>query len=137
MTKEALEARLYPASVAIAQLLARRPRPNRVPIHRELKRPGVTLEVSHRGKRVAAHLRFYVKHAHTTLPEHMPSSRRRYADWTPERFKRDASKIGPKTSALVGHHPAREAASRAGLPLLSGHLEARRRLRSRPPGSSL
>jgi transposase len=60
-----------------------------------------TVEVSHRGKRVAVHLRSYVKRAHTTLPEHMPSSHRRYADWTPERFKRDASKIGPNTSALV------------------------------------
>ena len=60
-----------------------------------------TVEVSHRGKRVAAHLRSYVKRAHTTLPEHMPSSHRRYADWTPERFKRDASKIGPNTSTLV------------------------------------
>jgi transposase len=30
---------------------------------------------------------------HTTLPEHMPSSHRRYADWTPERIKREAAEM--------------------------------------------
>jgi transposase len=45
MTEEAVEARLYPASVALAQLAARRPQPNFAAIHRELKRAGVTLEL--------------------------------------------------------------------------------------------
>jgi len=45
MTEEALEARLYPGSVALAQLAARRPHPNFAAIHRELKRAGVTLEL--------------------------------------------------------------------------------------------
>jgi transposase len=31
----------------------------------------------------------------------MPSSHRRYADWTPERLTRKAGEIGPQTSALV------------------------------------
>jgi hypothetical protein len=31
----------------------------------------------------------------------MPSSHRRDGDWTPERIKRKASEIGPKTAALV------------------------------------
>jgi DNA-binding transcriptional regulator LsrR (DeoR family) len=43
MTEEAVEARLYPASVALAQLAARRPQPNFAAIHRELKRAGVTI----------------------------------------------------------------------------------------------
>jgi transposase len=60
-----------------------------------------TVEVFHRSKRIAAHMRSYAMCAHTTLPEHMPSSHRRYADWTPERFKRQASEIGRNTSALV------------------------------------
>jgi len=42
MTDEALEARLYPASVALAEVAARRPLPDWPTIHRELKRPGVT-----------------------------------------------------------------------------------------------
>ena len=31
----------------------------------------------------------------------MPSAHRRYADWTPERLRRQAGEIGPGTSALV------------------------------------
>ena len=38
---------------------------------------------------------------HTTVREHMPSSHRRYADWTPEHLRRRAGEIGPNTSALV------------------------------------
>src|SRR5947209_1199031 len=38
LTDEVLEARLYPASVALADLAARRPRPDWPAIHRELKR---------------------------------------------------------------------------------------------------
>jgi transposase len=60
-----------------------------------------TVEVFHRGKRVAAHRRGPSNRGHTTLPEHMPSSHRRYADWTPERIKREASEIGPNAGALV------------------------------------
>src|SRR5262249_22333515 len=44
-----------------------------------------TVEVFDRGKRVAVHRRGPPNRGHTTLPEHMPSSHRRYADWTPER----------------------------------------------------
>jgi len=31
----------------------------------------------------------------------MPSSHRRYADWTPQRIRRQANDIGPKTSILI------------------------------------
>jgi transposase len=60
-----------------------------------------TVEVFHRDKRIAVHMRSYVKRGHTTLPEHMPSSHRRYRDWTLERIKQEASAIGPHTSILV------------------------------------
>ena len=46
------------------------------------------VEIFHRGKRVAAHARSSSDRKHTTVREHMPSSHRRYAEWTPERFKR-------------------------------------------------
>ena len=39
-------------------------------------------------------------HKHTTVPEHMPSSHRRYAGWTIERIRADARRIGPATAAL-------------------------------------
>ena len=60
-----------------------------------------TVEVFHRGNRVAAHLRASSDRRHTTIREHMPSSHRRYADWTPERIRRQAGEIGRNTAALV------------------------------------
>src|SRR5258707_1021426 len=59
------------------------------------------IEVSHRGKRVAAHQRRYGGQHHGTLPEHMPSSHRRYAEWTPERFRHWAATFGPNTEGFV------------------------------------
>ena len=60
-----------------------------------------TIEVFHRGQRVAAHVRSSSNRKHTTVREHMPSSHRRYADWTPERLRRQAGEIGRHTAALV------------------------------------
>jgi transposase len=60
-----------------------------------------TVEIFHRGQRVAAHERRYGGHRYGTDPEHMPSSHRRYAEWTPERFRRWARTIGPNTEGLV------------------------------------
>ena len=60
-----------------------------------------TIEVFHRGKRVAAHARRYGGPRHGTQPEHMPSAHRRYAEWTPQRFQRQARDIGPNTEALI------------------------------------
>ena len=59
-----------------------------------------TIEVFHKGKRIASHMRSRVAHKHTTIPEHMPSSHRRYAEWSPARLLREAEKIGPATIAL-------------------------------------
>src|SRR6266566_2835756 len=60
-----------------------------------------TVEVFHKGLRVASHPRSSVHNRHTTTPEHMPSSHRRYATWTPQRMVNEAAKIGPATIALV------------------------------------
>jgi len=59
------------------------------------------VEVFHRGKRVACHMRGVSNRRHTTLPEHMPSAHRRLAAWTPGRIRRQAATIGPNTEALV------------------------------------
>ena len=61
-----------------------------------------TVEVFHKGKRVAAHLRAAGNRRHTTTPEHMPSSHRRHAGWTHERICNQASATGANTAALVG-----------------------------------
>jgi transposase len=61
-----------------------------------------TVEVLHGDSRVATHPRIPANgRKHSTLPEHMPSSHRRFADWTLERIKRKAGEIGPSASALV------------------------------------
>jgi transposase len=59
-----------------------------------------TVEVFLKGERIAAHLRSSGNHRHTTVADHMPSSHRRYADWTVERIRHEAAAIGPATAAL-------------------------------------
>jgi transposase len=66
----------------------------------EVRITQTTVEVFHRGVRVASHQRSAVPRHHTTIPEHMPSAHRRYAFWTPARLIAAAEKIGPSTAAL-------------------------------------
>ena len=67
----------------------------------EVRTTARTIEVFHRGQRVAVHQRRYAGRKHGTTPEHMPSSHRRYAEWSPERFRRWAAKVGPNTEGLI------------------------------------
>jgi transposase len=60
-----------------------------------------TVEIFLRGKRVASHLRSTLPHRPTTIPEHMPSSHRRYRDWTHERIRSEAAKVGPDAETLI------------------------------------
>ena len=60
-----------------------------------------TVELFHRGRRVACHLRSRQQRRHTTVPEHMPSAHRRYAGWTHERLQEEALTIGPHTACLI------------------------------------
>jgi transposase len=59
-----------------------------------------TVEIFSKGERIAAHRRGSGNHGHTTPTEHMPSSHRRYADWTIERIRRAAASIGPAIATL-------------------------------------
>lgn len=68
----------------------------------EIRATAETVECLREGRRVASHRRSFVRGGHTTLPEHMPSSHRRYADWTPSRMIEWASQMGPYTGKLVG-----------------------------------
>ncbi len=45
-----------------------------------------TAECFFKGRRVAAHVRSYLRGKHTTLPEHMPSAHRKHMKWTPGRL---------------------------------------------------
>jgi transposase len=66
----------------------------------EARLTGRTVEIFLKGERIASHVRNSGNHKHTTVPEHMPSSHRRFADWTLERIRRDALAVGPATAAL-------------------------------------
>lgn len=66
----------------------------------EARMTGTTVELFHRGKRVASHARSALRNRHTTIAEHMPSSHRRYAEWTPARIASEAERIGPATAGL-------------------------------------
>jgi transposase len=60
-----------------------------------------TVEIFHRGQRVAAHVRNDLRGRHTTDPAHMPKSHREHLEWSPSRLIEWARTIGPQTAALV------------------------------------
>ncbi len=59
-----------------------------------------TVELFHRGKRVASHVRSASRHPSTTA-EHMPSAHRRYREWTHERIRREAAAVGDDAAVLL------------------------------------
>ena len=67
----------------------------------DVRLTATTVEAFHNGERVAAHVRSYVRGAHTTLREHMLPEHQQYAEWSPSRFIQWASKIGVATAQLV------------------------------------
>jgi transposase len=60
-----------------------------------------TVEIFYKNRRVASHVRSYVRGGYTTNPEHMPKIHRDHAEWTPTRMLRWAGTVGPKTAELV------------------------------------
>lgn len=67
----------------------------------DVRLSAATVEVFHRGQRVASHPRSRQRHGYTTLPEHMPESHRAHAAWTPQKITEWAAKTGPSTAALA------------------------------------
>ena len=72
-------------------------------LHRQVdaRYTAMTVEIFHRGQRVASHARSYKRGKHTTIDSHRPKSHQRYLEWTPERLVHWASTVGPFTAALV------------------------------------
>ena len=66
----------------------------------EVRYTATTIEVFHRGERVASHVRSAQSGRHTTVDAHMPE-RHRQAKWSPERLTRWAEKIGPHAAGLI------------------------------------
>jgi len=59
-----------------------------------------TVEVFHRGKRVASYVRSAGRHP-STVAEHMPSAHRRYREWTHDRIRREAAAVGDDAAVLL------------------------------------
>ncbi|MCR5880230.1 IS21 family transposase [Phenylobacterium sp. J367] len=81
-----------------------------------------TVEVFHKGQRLASHARSLGRRDHTTIPEHMPSSHRRHAEWTPARLMAGAQKIGPAAalvSAIMAERPHPEQGFRSCMGILA------------------
>jgi transposase len=66
----------------------------------EVRLTARTVEIFARGERIAVHARSSGNHGHSTISEHMPSSHRRYANWTLDRIRQEAAGVGPATAAL-------------------------------------
>ena len=60
-----------------------------------------SVEAFDKGQRVAAHIRSFLPHRHSTRKEHMPVAHQNYLEWTPSRIISWAQKIGPQTALLV------------------------------------
>lgn len=67
----------------------------------EIRASAKMVECFYEGIRIAAHERSYARYQFTTLAEHMPTAHRVYSEWTPERMKQWANKIGPETTKFI------------------------------------
>jgi len=71
----------------------------------EYRQTSKTVEVFYKGRRIASHVRLWLKGKPSTLKEHMPSHHRQYQEkfleWTPERVISWAYKIGTFTAQAV------------------------------------
>jgi transposase len=66
----------------------------------DLRATESVVEIFVKSLRITSHLRSYGKNESVTLPEHMPSSHRAWAEWTPSRILEWLKKMGPNTAAL-------------------------------------
>lgn len=60
-----------------------------------------TVEVLYQNRRVASHVRSFVKGGFTTDPAHRPKSHQAHLEWPPSRIISWAGTVGPNTVALV------------------------------------
>ncbi len=67
----------------------------------DLRHTATTVEIFHKGQRVASHLRSHERGRHTTVTDHMPKSHQAHLEWSPARITRWARTIGSHTEALV------------------------------------
>jgi transposase len=66
----------------------------------DLRHTATTVEIFHRGQRVASHPKVEQRGRHSTVDSHMPPHHR-FARWSPERLRRWAEQSGPATAQLI------------------------------------
>ena len=67
----------------------------------DIKITPTTIEILHRGHRVAAHQRSYVVGDKTTLRDHMPLAHQKFIDRSPTLFLKRAALIGPHSTQFI------------------------------------
>lgn len=72
-------------------------------VHQELEARATarSVELLHRGRRVAAHPRSFARFAHSTTPEHLPAAHRAHLEWTPGRLIRWGEQHGIACAELI------------------------------------
>jgi len=60
-----------------------------------------TVEIFLGGKRVASHLRTFLRNVFVTDPAHRPPSHQQYLQWTPERMRNWGQTIGLQSAAMI------------------------------------
>ena len=66
----------------------------------EIRSTPTTVEILHKGQRVASHLRGHGHGKAITVHEHRPKSHQAHLEWTPSRMVNWAQNIGPQTAQL-------------------------------------
>jgi transposase len=59
------------------------------------------VEILHKGKRVASHVRSPLAWKHTLVAAHMPKSHQKHLEWTPQRLLNWGERIGPATCSII------------------------------------
>jgi len=67
----------------------------------EIHATASTVEIFHKGVRIASHARSRQAHRHTTIPQHRPKAHQRHLEWTPSRIIDWSSTIGSATAQVV------------------------------------
>lgn len=66
----------------------------------EVRATPITVEIFHKGQRIASHVRGREREEVFTQKEHRPKSHQAHLEWTPSRMVNWAEKIGPHTARL-------------------------------------
>jgi len=90
----------------------------------EIRFTATSVEVFHKGQRVALHRRpsYFAPGGYATIPAHMPKAHRQHLAWSPTRLIHWGQSVGPKTGelieAILEHRPHPEQGYRSCLGIL-------------------